>query len=207
MYYSKTLSIKFLRVAFEKISYLVQSWTHCLYSRHLAATPSPPCSVPDRTPLRSRSPPPLSAIRRRGRFHSRFCLAGAARKTCNTSTPLCPTDRPTDRPTEGGAAFSASSTRPLACSCRSFLVSCHPRVKCFKKRARPPPSSSSSGYSFFARALPRRPPRWRRGCPPSRLAAAAGAARSRCNLYRAAKRPRREEAVCSHSDQSVSRVE
>ena len=50
-----------------------------------------------------------------------------------------PTDRPTDRPTEGGAAFSASSTRPLACSCRSFLVSCHPRVKCFKKRARPPP--------------------------------------------------------------------
>ena len=120
--------------SFQSLS-CVSSCPSALYSRHLAATPSPPCSVPDRTPLRSRSPPPLSAIRRRGRFHSRFCLAGAARKTCNTSTPLCPTDRPT----EGGAAFSASSTRPLACSCRSFLVSCHPRVKCFKKRARPPP--------------------------------------------------------------------
>ena len=70
----------------------------CLYSSHLAATPSPPCSVPDRTLLRSRSPPPLSAIRRRGRFHSRFCLAGAARKTCNTSSPLCPTDRPREAP-------------------------------------------------------------------------------------------------------------
>ena len=85
--------------SFQSLS-CVSSCPSALYSRHLAATPSPPCSVPDRTPLRSRSPPPLSAIRRRGRFHSRFCLAGAARKTCNTSTPLCPTDRPTDRPRE-----------------------------------------------------------------------------------------------------------
>ena len=40
MYYSKTLSVKLLRVAFEKISYLVQSWTHCLQlvSVHEVAT-------------------------------------------------------------------------------------------------------------------------------------------------------------------------
>ena len=34
MYYSKTLSIKLLRVAFEKISYLVQSLTHCQWWDH-----------------------------------------------------------------------------------------------------------------------------------------------------------------------------
>ena len=43
MYYSKTLSIKLLRVAFEKISYLVQSWTHCPHIPFSAAH-SPPNS-------------------------------------------------------------------------------------------------------------------------------------------------------------------
>ena len=146
--------------SFQSLS-CVSSCPSALYSRHLAATPSPPCSVPDRTPLRSRSPPPLSAIRRRGRFHSRFCLAGAARKTCNTSTPLCPTDRPTDR---GRCRFSSLQYAPpcLLLSLVSRIVP--PESQVLQETRASSPSSSSSGYSFFARALPRRPPSLPAGC-------------------------------------------
>ena len=48
MYYSKTLSIKLLRVAFEKISYLVQSWTHWLRAEYsqVYSTPTQDIGIP-----------------------------------------------------------------------------------------------------------------------------------------------------------------
>ena len=151
-----------------------------------------------RPPPRVRASAP-SAIRR-GRFHSRFCLAGAARKACNTSAHSA----------HDGGTFLAPGI-PLTRTSR--FRSLREGGPCFKKRAHPS-QSSSSGYSFFARAHPRgRRWRWRCGGRERRAARvavllAAWLLVPRCNLYLVAlgRRELREEveAMCI---QSVSRVE
>ena len=100
----------------------------------------------------------LSAAIRRGRFHSRFCLAGAARKAtaaCNTSTP------------QRILFFNLQYATPPSLESHESL-----KLKSITLQETLSPSCSS-GYSFFARALPWRRRRRRRrratsrpsGCP------------------------------------------
>ena len=188
--------------SFQSLS-CVSSCPSALYSSHLAATPSPLCSRSHFAPLAVtasvvRDSPPRAfsfkiLSRRRG---------PEGVQHLHSTLPHRQTDRPTDRPRKAPhfrpprcAPFPALAARFSYRATQESIASRNARVLplLVLKRIFILCARSHGGRGGGAAALPA-------GCR-------CRAARSRCNLYRAAKRPRREEAVCSHSDQSVSRVE